>query len=178
MKKITRNGVAALTMAGVMLGAVASGASAQESSNRIATETDWSVFVDGTPPECWVVSAPKKTINTKDGKPVEVRRGDIRLFVTYRKGQSAGEVSFAGGYPFAKDSTVDLMVGDTKFALFTDGEGAWAGSGDEDAKIIAALKAGADVKVFGQSGRGTKTEDQFSLIGFTAASEQAAKRCQ
>jgi hypothetical protein len=34
------------------------GRQAQESTNRVAVETAWSVFVDGDPRECWVVSAP------------------------------------------------------------------------------------------------------------------------
>jgi hypothetical protein len=169
------------TVAGAVLGAAVIGAGlpamAQQSTNRVAAETDWSVFVDGSPKECWGVSAPKQTVNTKDGKPVQVRRGDILLFVTYRQGKP-GEVSFMGGYPFAKGSTVELNVGGNAFTLFTDGEGAWAGSPEEDAKIIAAMKAGADVKLTGQSGRGTRTEDTFSLIGFTAATDEAATRCK
>lgn len=150
---------------------------AQESSNRVAANTDWSVFVGDNPKECWGVSAPKETVNTKDGQPVAVRRGDILLFITFRPGKS-GEVSFMGGYPFADGSTVELDVGGTKFTLFTNGEGAWAGSPEEDAKIIAALKAGSDAAVSGRSGRGTLTRDKFSLLGFTAAMDEAAKRCK
>ncbi len=41
---------------------------AQEaSSNRVAANTDWSVFVEDDPTECWAVSAPKETVNTRDG---------------------------------------------------------------------------------------------------------------
>lgn len=152
-------------------------AHAQDTTNRVAAQNDWSVFVEKSPKECWSVSAPKKSVNTKGGKPVQVRRGDILLFVTYRD-KKAPEVSFMGGYPFADGSTVDMNVGGTKFTLFTDGEGAWAGSPDEDKKIIAALKAGADVELTGHSSRGTQTKDTFSLIGFTAAMEEAGKRCQ
>lgn len=152
-------------------------AMAQDSTNRVAANTDWSVFVDDNPKECWGVSKPKKTVNTKGGKVVQVNRGDILLFVTYRPGK-APEISFMGGYPFEKGSTVDLEVGGQKFTLFTDGEGAWAGSPEDDAKIIAALKAGADVKLTGHSSRGTQTVDTFSLMGFTAATQEAEQRCK
>lgn len=175
MKIIPMNVLAGLALGVSLIGAT--GATAQESNKRVAAETDWSVFVDGNPQQCWGVSQPKNTVNSKDGKPVEVRRGDILLFITYNKG-TAGVVSFMGGYPFAKDSTVTMDIGGTKFDLFTDGEGAWAGSPEEDAKIIAALKAGSDVKLTAASGRGTKTEDTFSLMGFTAATEEAEKRCK
>ncbi|TQS71333.1 hypothetical protein ERN12_09845 [Rhodobacteraceae bacterium] len=161
----------------VSVAALAAPLQAQETTNRVAAETDWSVFVEDNPKECWGVSAPKNTVNSQDGKPVQVRRGDILLFVTYRQGKQP-EISFMGGYPFAPGSTVELNVGGTDYTLFTDGEGAWAGSPAEDQKIIAALKAGADVKATGRSSRGTKTEDTFSLMGFTAAMDEAQKRCQ
>ncbi|WP_284165925.1 invasion associated locus B family protein [Frigidibacter sp. SD6-1] len=147
---------------------------AQVSTNRVAANTDWSVFVEGA--DCWGVSAPKETVNTKDGKSVAVRRGDILLFITYRKG-TKGEISFTGGYPFAPGSTVGLDVGGTKFDLFVDGEWAWAGSPDDDAKIITALKAGSSAILTARSARGTQTQDTFSLLGFSAAVDEAAKRC-
>ncbi|WP_406721625.1 MULTISPECIES: invasion associated locus B family protein [Thioclava] len=173
MNSVLRTTVAvAMTCAAMSLPALA-----QETTNRVAAETDWSVFVENSPKECWGVSAPKTTVNTKDGKPVQVRRGDILLFVTFRPGKQP-EVSFMGGYPFAGGSTVDMTVGSNTFKLFTDGEGAWAGSPDEDKKIIAALKAGADVKLTAHSARGTQTQDTFSLMGFTAAMGEAESRCK
>ena len=98
----------------------------EESTNRVAAKTDWSVFVEADPKECWGVSSPKETVNSKDGRVVAVNRGDILLFVTYRSGGAAGEVSFTGGYPFAGGSTVSLEISGTTFELFTEGEWAWS----------------------------------------------------
>ena len=39
------------------------------------------------------------------------------------------------------------------------------------------MKAGSEAILTGQSGRGTVTRDTFSLLGFTAAVEEAASRC-
>ena len=150
---------------------------AQESTNRVAAKTDWSVFVEDDPTECWGVSSPKTTVNTRDGRTVSVQRGDILLFVTFRPGGASGEVSFTGGYPFAGGSTVSVTVGDSNFELFTDGEWAWPASPDEDSKIVTALKRGAEATFVAQSSRGTQTKDTFSLMGFTAAMEEAEKRC-
>lgn len=150
---------------------------AQDSTNVIATEGDWTVFAASSPKECWAVSAPKSTQNTRDGKPVEVNRGDIRLYVTYRPGQQP-EVSFSGGYPFAGDSTVEVSIGGNKFSMFTDGENAWAGSPGEDAKLVGALRAGASAVVSGRSSRGTRTADTFSLSGITAATNAAQANCK
>ena len=151
---------------------------AQESDNRVATMTDWNVFVEEEPSkECWGVSKPKESVNTRDGAPVSVRRGDILLFVTFRPGKP-GEISFTGGYPFAGGSTVEVAVDGNAFQLFTDGEWAWPGSAEDDAKLLAALKAGTNATLTARSGKGTETKDTFSLRGFTAAMEDAEKRCQ
>lgn len=167
-------GAAALSL--ISLGA-ATAALAQDSTAKVATMTDWSVFADGTPKECWGVSAPKETVNTKGGKPVSVRRGDILLFVTFHPGKP-GEISFSGGYPFEPGSTVALDVDGTAFKLVTDGEWAWTAGPDDDVKVLAALKKGASAKLTGHSAKGTQTEDTFSLRGFTAAMDEAAKQCQ
>ena len=151
---------------------------AQESTNRVAAKTDWSVFVEADPKECWGVSAPKETVNTRDGEVVSVRRDDILLFITYRPGSNvAGEVSFTGGYPFAADSTVSMVIDGETFELFTDGEWAWSGSQQDDEQIIAAMKQGSSAVLTARSSRGTQTQDTFSLLGFTAAMDEAAQRC-
>lgn len=159
--------------------AIGTAASAQEaSSNRVAANTDWSVFVEENPTECWAVSAPKETVNSRDGQVVSVRRGEILLFVFYRPGAGVnGQVTFTGGYPFASGSTAELDIGGTKFELFTEGEWAWPATPEDDARIVAAMKRGAEATVSARSGRGTVTRDQFSLLGFTAGVEEAASRC-
>ena len=71
------------TLLGMTLALGATALQAQESSNVEATMTDCSVFVEESPKECWGVSSPKQTVNTRDGQPVSVRRGDVLLFVTF-----------------------------------------------------------------------------------------------
>lgn len=153
-------------------------AMAQESNNRVATKTDWSVFTEGNPKECWGVSSPKSSVNTRNGQAVTVKRSDILLFITFRPGQAGGEISFTGGYPFAKDSTVDVDIGGKKFQLFTDGEWAWTSGPDDDAKLMAAMKGGSEATLTAHSAKGTQTADTFSLQGFTAAMDEASGRCK
>lgn len=164
------------------LGAVAlmatSVAAQETSANRVAANTDWSVFVESDPTECWAVSAPKETVNSRDGQVVSVRRGEILLFVFYRPGAGVnGQVTFTGGYPFAGGSTAELDIGGTTFELFTEGEWAWPATPEDDAQIVAAMKRGASATITARSGRGTVTRDTFSLLGFTAGVEEAANRC-
>jgi hypothetical protein len=155
------------------------GIAQETSTNQVAAKTDWSVFVESEPTECWGVSAPKETVNTRDGRIVSVRRGDILLFVTFRPGaEVAGEVSFTGGYPFAQGSTVEVEIGDANFEFFTEGEWAWPASAEDDRAVVAAMKRGVEAVMSARSTRGTITKDSFSLLGFTAAMDEAEKRCQ
>lgn len=140
--------------------------------------TAWSVFVDDGTTQCWGVSAPTESLNTRDGNEVSVQRGDILMFVTYRPTAGiAGELSFTGGYPFAEGSTVSLEVGGTTYELFTEGEWAWPATPDEDERLTNALRNGEDAVLTGRSSRGTVTRDTFSLTGFTAALQEAEARC-
>lgn len=160
----------------------ATGAMAQETTNRVAANTDWSVFVTDNPTMCFAVSAPKQTVNSRDGRSVAAKRGEIRLFVSYHPGAKVkGQVSFDGGYPFDRKKPIMLTIGSKKYQMYSESaadhrESAWADN-KEEAGIVAAMKRGASAVVTAYSGKGTKTEDTFSLLGFTAAVEDAAKRC-
>jgi hypothetical protein len=149
------------------------------STNQVATSTAWSVFEERDPRECWAVSAPTETVNTRDGRVVAVRRGDILLMTFFRPGAGVqGQVTFTGGYPFAPGSTVNMRVGDESYEMFTDGEWAWPATPEDDGKILAAMKRGVDAVLTARSARGTQTKDTFSLLGYTAAVDEAEKRCK
>ena len=169
------------SVVGAVLGAltlVGSVAVAQESSNQVAAKTDWSVFVENSPKECWAVTTFKESVNTRNGAVVAVRRTQTLLMVFFRPdARVKGQVGFTGGYPFKSGSTVSMKVDDETYDLFTEGEWAWPQSTEDDAKIVAAMKRGKQAVIVGESGRGTRTEDTFSLLGFTAAHDDAGKRC-
>ena len=151
----------------------------EETDNRVAATTDWAVFEETDPRECFAVSAPKEQVNTRDGNVVQVNRGETLLFVFYRPSEGvAGQVTFTGGYPFAGGSTVTMEISGTEYQMFTEGQWAWPATPEDDARIVAAMKAGATAVLTGVSGRGTTTRDTFSLLGFTASVEDAAARCR
>lgn len=157
----------------------AAAAGAQDSSTaRVDAMTDWSVFEEETPRECWAVTTYKESVNTKDGRVVAVTRGEILLMVFFRPEAGVrGQIAFTGGYPFADGSTVNVVIGDSEFELYTEGEWAWPATPQDDTKIITAMKRGADAVVSAVSSRGTTTKDTFSLLGFTAAYDDAEARC-
>lgn len=153
-----------------------------QNAERVAAHTDWAVFVAGNPKECYIVSPPTTSTARRDGKSVEVRRGDIRLFVAFRPGEgAANEVSYTGGYPFKPGVPVKLEVGDKEFDLSPGsgdaGEWAWTDP-SQDASAVAAMRSGASAKLTAVSSRGTTTIDDFSLMGFTAAVTDAEARCK
>ena len=153
---------------------------AQESDiKKIAVEKDWTVFIFENAKECWAVSEPIDQKITLNGRKVKARRGKIQLFVVFKPGSEvSGQITFTGGYPFAK-KIVELDVDGKKFALSRiEDEWAWPDTIEDDKKILAALKRGGKAKVIGHSTRGKTTIDTFSLLGLTAATDTALKKCK
>ncbi|KZB52353.1 invasion associated locus B family protein [Thalassospira xiamenensis] len=106
------------------------------------------------------------------------QRGKIYVMVTHRPALKLfNEVSFITGYTYEKDSDVDLRIDSKSFKLFTYEDSAWAVNGEEDRKLVSAMKAGSNMVVVGNSSRGTKTTDTYSLSGFTAAYNAISKAC-
>ena len=149
------------------------------STNRVDSKQDWSIFVEDNPSQCRIVSAPSKTKATRNGKTVKVKRSEIQLFALFEPSQKVyGQVSFTGGYPFKLGSTVRVTVGASEHILSqTDGEWAWPKDVKKNDELIKSLKRGVKALVFGTSKKGTRTQDTFSLLGFSAALEEAQKRC-
>jgi len=180
MKKFLKLGTIAL-LSGILTGVVGPGVAGAQTQQRIDAKKDWSIFqaVAEGQKVCWIVSQPTKTAAFRNGRSVQVNRGDIFLMISIRPADDvSNEVSFLSGYPFKKGSEVKASVGGKKFTLFTEGENAWAPSDADDKALVDAFRRGARAKVEGVSKRGTKTVDTFSLSGFTAALEAAASLCK
>ena len=168
-----------LTFALCVVGFASNSVAAQEAPKRVAVFDDWYVYEAGSPKECFAVTAPTKTVNSRGGAVVDdVKRGDIRLFVFYRPSANVkGQVAFTGGYPFAKGRPIQMEIDTTNYDLSTTGEWAWPASPEDDTKIVTAMRRGATAIITAQSSRPTVTKDTFSLKGFTASIEDAAQRC-
>jgi hypothetical protein len=164
-------------------GASAGAAVAQETLEPVGRHQDWFVYTveDGGGRICWIASAPQRWTARRGNADVtpDVRRGEIRLMVAEHPGEGRdNEVSVVIGYPFREGSNAGMRIADDRFDLFTEGEMGWTENPEADARAIAAMRAGVEAVVTGTSSRGTVTTDTFSLIGFTAALEQAEALCQ
>ncbi len=107
------------------------------------------------------------------------RRGEIFAFVTHRPAEKrVDRVSFEIGYDFKPGSALEVDIDGNRFALLTDGSTAWSDSPKESKALVKLMRAGLRMVVKGESRRGTKTKDTYSLRGFTAAHNAISKACK
>jgi hypothetical protein len=141
---------------------------------QIGVLNDWSAHAEGkgAAQTCWLYSEPVKDEGNY------TRRGRIYMLVTHRPGDKIlNQVQFTAGYSFKTGSAVQVVIGAKSFELFTSGDTAWARNAGDDGNIVAAMRAGARMVVTGQSSRGTKTTDTYSLSGISAAYRAIGKAC-
>jgi invasion protein IalB len=72
-----------------------------------------------------------------------------------------------------------VKIGATAFNnLFANGDSAWAPDTATDKKLVEAMKRGDRMTVEGESFRGTKTKDTYSLRGFSGAYKAISAKCK
>jgi len=149
-------------------------ASSGQAQTLIDNFSDWSAFSDGKGKSktCYIASIPKKeTGNYKS-------RGNTYILVTHRPAEKTRDVfELRAGYVYRKDSEVIVNIDGQVYKMFTDRGTAWAHDGKADRSISRMMIRGKSMIVTGFSGRGTKTEDTYSLSGFTAAYKAIGKAC-
>ena len=154
--------------------AFAAPASAQSPKPLLDNPGKWGAFTvkeDGGT-ACYLAGKPDDT------KPDNVKRGPVWLLVTHRPYRHVQhEVSIYVGYPFKKDSTVEVTIDGHTSEMITDGEIAWAQDAKADLALTKAMRSGLNMIVRGISSRGTKTTDRYSLRGFTRAHNAINQAC-
>lgn len=163
---------AALAAAAVAMGSTI--ATAQQ-AQQLGVHESWVAFAYETTKGkvCYIVSQPQ------DSEPKNVRRDEIYFMITHRPVQKVrNEVMTIIGYPFKKGSSVSAEIDAGKYAMFTNGDGAWVEKSSTEDKIVSAMKRGAKLVIRGTSWRGTKTVDEYSLKGVTAALDQIGSECK
>jgi hypothetical protein len=124
---------------------------------------------------CFVLAKPGASETNPPNRP----RDPAYLFVSTRPEEKVKEeVSLIIGYPLKPNVDVTATVGSTTFALYSQEDGAWIKNASEEDKMVDAMRKGADIVIKGESGRGTKTTDTFSLKGITQALERVGQECK
>ena len=134
---------------------------------------DWSAYSASTDKGklCFVISQPKKRA------PETLKRDPAYMFITHRPADKVrNEISVQVGFPMKDGSTADVTIAGQPFALMTQNERAWS-NGQDDSKIVDAMRRGADVIIKSTSGRGNVTTDTYSLKGISAALDKISKEC-
>lgn len=134
--------------------------------NRIKQHNAWGAYSHQSSAGklCYVLSIPTKK------EPEDRDHGDVFFMISQHPGDKGTlEPQFTVGYPFKDDSKVVLTIDGKDFTMFSRGSNAWIENRAEEPQVVAAMKAGRDMTVSGQSRRGTKTRYTYSLSGVTAS---------
>jgi hypothetical protein len=124
---------------------------------------------------CFALAKPGSSQTTPANRP----RDPAYLFISTRPGEKVkDEISLIIGYPIKPNTEVTAAVGATSFPLYTQEDGAWIKNAPDEPKMVDAMRKGSDVVVKGESGKGTKTTDTFSLKGITQALDRIGQECK
>lgn len=124
---------------------------------------------------CFAIAKPATSETIPPNRP----RNPSYMFISSRPGEKvSNEVSIIIGYPFKPSADATVDVGATSFALYTQQDGAWIKNATEEARLIEAMRAGQSAVVKGQSVKGTRTTDTFSLKGLAQALDRTDRDCK
>jgi hypothetical protein len=124
---------------------------------------------------CFALGKPKTTKTEPPGR----KRDPAYVFISTRPAENVkNEVSIIIGYPFKTSSDATAEIGTAKFAMYTQNDGAWIKNVAEEARMVEAMRKGADLTVKGTSGRGTQSTDQYSLKGLGQALDKIEQECK
>jgi len=138
---------------------------------------DWGAYTasPGGNKVCFALAKPK----TSKTEPPGRSRDPSYMFVSSRPAENVkNEISVIVGYPFKTTSDATAEIGNTKFAMYTQNDGAWIKNVTEEARMVDTMRKGGDLTVKGTSGRGTQSTDQYSLKGLAQALDKIEQECR
>ena len=155
----------------------ATGAASDTQPTLLGQYADWGAYTasPGGNKICFALAKPKSSKT----EPVGRSRDPSYMFVSSRPAESVkNEVSVVVGYPFKTSSDATAEIGNAKFAMYTQNDGAWIKNINEEARMIDTMRKGGDLTVKGTSGRGTQSTDQYSLKGLAQALDKIEQECR
>jgi invasion protein IalB len=140
---------------------------------------DWGAYTatPGGRKVCFALSKP--TASTDNPPNRRSAANVVYMFVSSRPSEKVrDEVSMlVTGYALKPNTDASLTIGTTPFAMYTQNDGAWVKNASDEAKLVDAMRKGADLVVKATTSRGTQTTDTFSLKGVSQALDRAAQEC-
>ena len=155
----------------------ATGAASDTQPTLLGQYADWGAYTASPAGNkiCFALAKPKSSKT----EPVGRSRDPSYMFVSSRPAESVkNEVSVVVGYPFKTSSDATAEIGNAKFAMYTQNDGAWIKNSNEEARMVDTMRKGGDLTVKGTSGRGTQSTDQYSLKGLAQALDKIQQECR
>ena len=121
---------------------------------------------------CYIGSSP-----IKSDLPETKKRGENYILVYKIIGSDENIIQIEAGYKYNLDKKINVKIDDSNFNFYStedSSETAWT---NDDNKVIYAMKKGLELILTGESTRGTKTNDIYTLKGFTKAVNQLNNDC-
>jgi hypothetical protein len=138
---------------------------------------DWGAYTaaGGGRKVCYALAKPASTQTEPANKP----RDPVYMFVSTRPSENVrNEISIVIGYPFKPGSEATADLGSAKYAMYTQADGAWIKNAAEEARMVDAMRKTPEMIVSGESGKGTKSIDRYSLKGLSQALDRVAQECK
>jgi invasion protein IalB len=166
-------------------GAFAMSASAQQKKPANPTDQavllgqfgEWGAYraAPGGKKVCFALSKPTSATSEPTGRS----RDPSYAFVSTRPAEKVkNEVSVILGYPQKPGHDAAAAIGSATYAMYTQNDGAWVKNAAEEAQMVETMRKGSDFVVKGESARGTKTTDTYSLKGIAQALDKVAEECK
>ncbi|MBV8839499.1 MAG: Invasion associated locus B family protein [Alphaproteobacteria bacterium] len=143
----------------------------------IAQYGDWGAYMAnaGGRTVCYALAKPSSQATQPANRP----RDPAYVFLSTRPSENVrNEISIVIGYPFKPGYEASADIGANKYAMYTQGDGAWVKNPAEEARMVEAMRKGADLVVTGESGKGTKSTDRYTLKGLSQALDRVAQECK
>ena len=115
-----------------------------------------------------------------DPDPPGRNRDPAYAFVSTRPSEKVkNQISIVVGYPQKPGhDALATIDGSTKYALYTEDDGAWVKNTGEESQMVDAMRKGTSFVITSESSRGTKTTDTYSLKGISEALDKVAAECK
>ena len=117
------------------------------------------------------------SLATQSDLPSDKKRGNFYVLVYKNIGNPETVVQIEAGYNYKVPSDIIVNIDNGEYKFYTTEDVPTTAWTEEDNKVIFAMKKGLELKVRGESSRGTVTNDIYTLNGFTAAYNKLTEEC-
>ena len=140
---------------------------------------DWGAYTasPGGRKVCFALTKPTASQDNPPNRRTSANQ--VYMFISSRPSEKVkDEVSvLVTNYVFKPSADATLAIGAANFPMYTQNDGAWVKNAADEARMVDALRKGADAVVKATTSRGTQTTDTFSLKGIDQALKRVAQEC-